>query len=181
MFAPKLRIPAGIASQIGDGIPRAAHFRYSECAGSAGSGHMSGNKTQPTDVDTTGYIATLEPARRRQDAARLDTLFREVTGFAPRMWGASIIGYGRYAYRYDSGRTGAYLATGFAPRKSAQVIYIMPGYADFSHILADLGKHRMGKSCLYIKTLSDVDQAVLARLIRAGLDDLNQKWPVRPS
>lgn len=97
------------------------------------------------------------------------------------MWGPSIIGYGRYHYIYDSGREGDFLATGFSPRKANLSIYIMPGYTDFGEILSRLGKHKIGKSCLYVTKLADIDLDVLAELIRAGLKDLDQKWPVQPS
>lgn len=139
---------------------------------------MSGNKTLPTGEDPIRFLEAVQPERRRLDAMALDGMFREVTGFPPLMWGPSIIGYGRYRYTYKSGREGQYPATGFSPRKANLVLYIMPGYTDFGHILADLGKHRLGKSCLYINKLADVDMDVLARLVRAGLDDLEQHWPV---
>lgn len=139
------------------------------------------NKTVPTAETPAQFIASVEPAARRDEAEKLDALFRTVTGFQPVMWGPSIIGYGRYHYRYATGREGDYLATGFSPRKAALSVYIMPGYADFSHILTDLGPHKLGKSCLYIKRLSDIDQGVLARLIRAGLEDLGQRWAVQPA
>lgn len=92
-----------------------------------------------------------------------------------------MIGYGAYHYVYDSGREGDFLATGFSPRKTNLVVYIMPGYADFGDILARLGKHKLGKSCLYINKLADIDESVLEELIRAGLDDLASRWPVSPS
>lgn len=139
------------------------------------------NKTVPTAETPAQFIASVEPAARRDEAEKLDALFRTVTGFQPVMWGPSIIGYGRYHYRYATGREGDYLATGFSPRKAALSVYIMPGYADFSHILTDLGPHKLGKSCLYIKRLSDIDQGTLARLIRAGLEDLGQRWAVQPA
>lgn len=142
---------------------------------------MAQNKTQPTAQEVAAFLETVEPARKQDDAKRLDALFRKVTGFDPVMWGAAIIGYGRYHYVYDSGREGDFLATGFAPRKANLSIYIMPGYADFSHILKDLGKHRLGKSCLYINRLDDIDLDVLARLIAAGLKDLGKRWPVHPA
>lgn len=142
---------------------------------------MAENKTQPTGADVDAYLASVEPARRREDARRLDTIFREVTGFRPEMWGPSIIGYGRYHYVYASGREGDFLATGFAPRKANLVLYIMPGYADFGDILARLGKHRLGRSCLYINKLADIDEAALRELIRAGLEDLGKRWPVIPT
>lgn len=141
---------------------------------------MSGNKTAPTGADPVAFLNDVMPMQRREDGLKLDALFRDVTGFAPVLWGPSILGYGRYDYRYESGRAGTFLATGFSPRKANLVLYIMPGYADFSDILKDLGKHRLGRSCLYINKLADVDMDILARLIRAGLDDLSAKWPVRP-
>lgn len=140
----------------------------------------SGNKTVPTDQNVTDYLEAVEPAARAEDALRLDALFRKATGFVPVMWGPSIIGYGRYDYRYKSGREGSFLATGFSPRKTAFSIYIMPGYADFTDFLSRLGKHKTGKSCLYVNKLSDIDESVLAELIRAGLDDLAKRWLVKP-
>ena len=142
---------------------------------------MATNKTQATDQSAEDFIASVEPASKRKDAARLDELFRDITGFQPAMWGPSIIGYGSYHYRYESGREGDFLATGFSPRKAKHSIYIMPGYADFGDILGRLGKHKMGKSCLYVNKLADINQGVLGELIRTGLDDLNKKWPVQPS
>lgn len=139
------------------------------------------NTSNTADTDVAGYLERVVPAGRQQDAIALDQLFREVTGWSPRMWGGSIIGYGSYAYRYDSGREGTYLATGFAPRKAKMVVYIMPGYTDFSDILKRLGPHKLGKACLYLGPLSKVDLDVLAELIRAGLKDLGNQWPVSPS
>ena len=142
---------------------------------------MAGNKTKATDVAVAEFLSQVEPERRRSDAQRLDQVFREASGFAPRMWGPSIIGYGRYHYKYESGREGDFLATGFAPRKANLVIYIMPGYTDFSAILSRLGKHKIGKSCLYINKLDDIDIGVLKELIVAGIEDLNRHWPVEPT
>lgn len=141
---------------------------------------MAENKTQPTEVAVSAFLASVEPRRRAEDGLRLDELFQGVTGFEPRMWGPSIVGYGRYHYVYASGREGDFLATGFSPRKAALSIYIMPGYADFGTILNRLGKHRIGKSCLYVNKLADIDLDVLAELIRAGLDDLETRWLVLP-
>lgn len=142
---------------------------------------MSQNKTQPTDLPVATFLDAVEPARKADEGRQLDALFRQVTGFQPVMWGPSIIGYGRYDYRYDSGRAGRFLATGFSPRKAKHSIYIMPGYADYGPILDRLGKHSKGKSCLYVNKLADIDLDVLAELIRAGLEDLNQIWPIQPS
>ncbi|WP_306115283.1 MULTISPECIES: DUF1801 domain-containing protein [unclassified Roseovarius] len=142
---------------------------------------MSTNKTKATDQTPADFIAGVEHPRRREDAETLLAFFKEVTGFAPCMWGPSIIGFGRYHYVYDSGREGDFLATGFSPRKSALSIYIMPGYQDYGHILSRLGKHKTGKSCLYVNKLADIDMAVLAELVRTGLRDLNAIWEVHPS
>lgn len=139
------------------------------------------NKTTITPVDPAEFIASVEHPTRRADAEALDQLFRRVTGFQPRMWGPTIIGYGQYHYIYDSGREGDFLATGFSPRKANLSIYILPGYADFGRILDRLGKYKTGKSCLYVNKLADIALNVLEELIRAGLDDLGQRWPVGPT
>lgn len=136
------------------------------------------NKTVATDVSVEAFLAAVTPERKFVEAQELDRHFRRATGFRPRMWGASIVGYGQYHYRYASGREGDSLATGFSPRKARFSIYIMPGYADFGEILARLGKHKIGKSCLYVNKLADIDLEVLAELIRAGLRDLDTRWPV---
>lgn len=137
-------------------------------------------KTRPQDTGIETFLGAVEPAQRQAEARRLHALFSDITGFPARIWGGSMVGYGRYAYRYDSGHSGESLATGFAPRKAELVVYILPGYADFGTLLQDLGPHRIGKSCLYLRRLDGIDTGVLARLIRAGLDDLATRWPVRP-
>ena len=142
---------------------------------------MTQNKTLPTSQAVTDFLQSVDHPVRRADGIALDQMFRQITGWQPQMWGPSIIGYGQYHYTYDSGREGDFLATGFSPRKANLSVYIMPGYTDFSAILARLGKHKIGKSCLYINKLSDIDMDVLTELVRAGLDDLAQKWPVTPS
>jgi hypothetical protein len=139
------------------------------------------NKTHVTAINPIDFIAAVDHPTRRADAEALDRLFRRVTGFQPRMWGPTIIGYGQYHYTYDSGREGEFLATGFSPRKANLSIYILPGYADFGAILSRLGKHKIGKSCLYVNKLADIDLDVLEELIRAGLDDLGTRWPVLPT
>ncbi len=142
---------------------------------------MTQNLTQPIDQDIGEFLSTVSPERRRADAAVLDQLFQRVTGWQPVLWRGGMLGYGHYDYQYDSGHSGRSLATGFAPRKANMVVYIMPGYQDFSQILADLGPHRLGKSCLYLGALSKINLSVLEELIRAGLDDLATRWPVSGS
>ncbi len=136
-------------------------------------------KTTSAPLDPAAWLAGVDPDRR-DEAGRLLTLFESVTGWQPRLWGPSIVGFGRYEYRYDSGHSGQSLATGFSPRKAELSVYILPGYADFGPILARLGPHRTGKSCLYIKRLDRIDPSVLAELIQAGLDDLGRRWTIHP-
>ena len=139
------------------------------------------NKTQATDQNVIDFLTSIDHTQRRADAIELDTLFQQVTGYNPIMWGETIVGYGQYHYKYESGRQGDFLATGFSPRKANFSVYIMPGYSDFGDILKDIGKHKLGKSCLYFNKLADIDTDVLAKLICAGLDDLNTIWPVMPT
>ena len=129
----------------------------------------SENKTKPTDVSPAEFIASVEHDRRREDAEVLLKWFEDVTGYAPKMWGPSLIGYGRYHYKYDSGREGDMLVTGFSPRKANLVMYIMPGYRDMGEKLARLGKHKLGKSCLYINKLADIDMDVLREIVEDGV------------
>ena len=103
-------------------------------------------------------------------------LMREVTGEPPKMWGASIVGFGSYHYRYASGREGDWLVVGFAPRKQNLVIYIMPGFARYGALLARLGKFRTGKSCLYVNKLDDVDPDVLEELVRESVAEMRRRY-----
>ncbi|MEL6681321.1 MAG: DUF1801 domain-containing protein [Pseudomonadota bacterium] len=142
---------------------------------------MADNKTKPTEIDPVDFITAVEHPTRRGDAETLDAMFRRITGWQPRMWGPTIIGYGSYDYTYESGHSGSSLATGFSPREANLSLYIMPGYADFDDILSRLGKYKMGKACLYINKLADVDMDVVEEIVRAGLDDLGKRWTVSPT
>lgn len=135
-------------------------------------------KTHTTPVDPRSFIEAVDQPVRRADALVLDDLYRRITGWRPRMWGQTIVGYGSYHYVYDSGREGDSLAAGFSPRKANLSLYIVPGYQDYDAILSRLGKYKMGKSCLYINKLSDVDMGVLEELIRTGVTDLAKIYPV---
>lgn len=130
---------------------------------------MTANKTKPTTVLPRDFLATVEPERRREDGLALLDFFDRITGWTPKMWGGSIIGYGRYAYKYESGREGEFFITGFSPRQAALTVYIMPGYRDLSDKLARLGKHKTGKSCLYINKLADIDMIVLEEIVGDGI------------
>ena len=125
---------------------------------------MAENKTKPTKISVAAFIDALADPIRRADAKALVKLLQSVAGEKPKMWGPSIIGFGSYHYRYDSGREGDMPLIGFSPRKPATVLYNMLGFSDSAALLAKLGKHTTGKGCLYIKKLADVDQKVLQAL-----------------
>ena len=126
---------------------------------------MALNKTKPTEVSVTAFVNELAEPAKRSDAKALIGLMKNATGEKPRMWGPSIIGFGNYHYRYESGREGDTVLVGFSPRKTALVLYGVMGSENAESLLAKLGKHSTGKGCLYIKKLSDVDGKVLAQLI----------------
>lgn len=142
---------------------------------------MAEAKTRPTEIRVADFLAAVEPADKRADALALDALFRQVTGFAPRMWGPTIIGYGSYAYTYASGHSGIAPAVGFSPRKVEHSLYLGAGDDGAAPLLARLGKHKIGKSCLYVKRLSDIDQTVLEQMIAQAVARLNDRWTVTPS
>jgi len=133
---------------------------------------MSENKTHPTDDNVTEYINNVDNKRRREDAETLVEVMTDLTGYAPKMWGTSIIGFGSYHYVYDSGREGDNMLVGFAPRKSNLVLYIMAGFEEYDSLLEQLGKHKTGKACLYINKLADVDMDVLKQLITASVEHM---------
>ena len=127
------------------------------------------NKTVPTEIDPADFVASVEHDVRRGDAEVLLELMERVSGCPPKMWGPSIVGYDEYHYVYDTGREGDFMKVGFSPRKANMVLYLLPGYDEAGEMLDRLGKHKIGKSCLYINKLADVDLAVLEELIVAAL------------
>lgn len=139
------------------------------------------NKTEPTDADVAGYLKTIDDENRRADAEQLVAIMSGVTGEPPRMWGGSMIGFGSYHYKYESGREGDAMLTGFAPRKSEFSIYLMGRYlpeneARASELLATLGKHRAGKACLYVKRLADIDTEKLKELVEMSVEALRVRY-----
>lgn len=138
---------------------------------------MKENKTKPLDSMIDEFLDAVEPERKRSDARVLCDLFSRLSGEPPVMWGPSIIGFGHYCYRYDSGREGEMCRIGFSPRKANLVIYMLDGYAEHAADLEQLGKHKTGKSCLYITRLADIDLAVLERMILRSLAWMNTKYP----
>ena len=131
---------------------------------------MAEMKTRATRSSVPAFLAKVADSERRRECEVVSALMERVTGERPVLWGSSIIGFGRYAYVYESGRSGEWPIVGFSPRKTDLTLYLMPGTAKFPELMAKLGKHRTGKSCLYIKRLSDVDLKVLERLIRKSVE-----------
>ena len=127
---------------------------------------MSGLKTRPTDQRPEDFLETIEHKTRKSDGYKLLEIFKEVTGEKPVMWGSSIVGFGVYKYSNTRGREFEWPRVGFSPRKQSLSIYITPGFDDFKSLLDDLGKHRLGKGCLYINKLADVDIWVLRKIVR---------------
>jgi hypothetical protein len=132
------------------------------------TGTRNGNKTQATGASVQDFLAAVEHPVRREDGFRLLALMSEVTGQQPQMWGPTIVGFGRYHYKYASGREGDAAAVGFSPRKASLSLYGLAYGPDAPRLLGRLGKHRMGSGCLYINKLDDVDAAVLDELVRSG-------------
>jgi hypothetical protein len=126
---------------------------------------MAANKTTPNELSVAVFVDGLTDEIRRADAKVLIKLMKGATGEEPRMWGPSIIGFGSYHYRYESGREGDTMLVGFSPRKAATVLYGLRGANDSESLLAQLGKFKTEKGCLYIKRLADVDPKVLKDLI----------------
>ncbi|MCO5189785.1 MAG: DUF1801 domain-containing protein [Anaerolineae bacterium] len=131
---------------------------------------MTELKTQKNDGDVEAFLHSVENKRRREDSFVILDLMREVTGEPGALWGTSIVGFGTYHYKYASGREGDWFVTGFSPRKQNMTLYIMPGFEQYNDLLSKLGKHKTGKSCLYINKLDDVDLDVLRELVAQSAD-----------
>lgn len=137
---------------------------------------MAANKTAVTDGSVDGHIASVANDALRLDCLALSKLMTEWTGEAPRMWGPTIVGFGSYHYKYESGREGNSCATGFAARKTEIAIYLVAEGAHQTELLGRLGRHKMGKACLYIRRLSDVDTGVLEKLVKGSVAELRRRY-----
>lgn len=135
---------------------------------------MADNKTQATAVDVDGFLAG---SAHPDDGHALKSLMEELSGEPAAMWGATMVGFGRYHYRYDSGREGDAFRIGFAPRNAELVLYLADGFPRHAELMARLGKHRTGKSCLYIKKLAAIDLAVLRELIAGSIAWMDERYP----
>ncbi|MBL8299023.1 MAG: DUF1801 domain-containing protein [Rhodanobacteraceae bacterium] len=130
---------------------------------------MSDLKTQPTQATLAAFLAAVADPARRADCAAVAKLMQKITGEKAVIWGTGIVGFGRYRYRYESGREGEWPVVGFSPRKNDLTLYLMCGFDGAEALLARLGKHKTGKSCLYLKSLASVDLEVLEELIVRGV------------
>ncbi len=138
---------------------------------------MADLKTKPTGASVAAFLNAVEDPNRRRDAKSIARLMKAVSGKRPQLWGPSIVGYGAYHYQYASGREGDYFRIGFSPRKQNLTIYLMPGYRDFGPLLKKLGKHKIGKSCLYLRSLEDVRLDVLEKMVQQSWDDMQRRYP----
>ena len=133
---------------------------------------MAELKTKPTGESVKDFLNKIPDPERRQDCFAVAKLMEEITGDKPKMWGPSIVGFGTYHYKYDSGREGDWLMTGFSPRKKDLTLYLMMGFEKHHELMKELGKHNTSKSCLYIKRLSDIHVPTLKKLIKASVKQL---------
>ena len=136
---------------------------------------MAENKTKVTAIDPHDFIKQVDDQEKRQDSEELIKLMSKVVGKPPKMWGPTIVGFGKYRYKYATGLEGEICLTGFSPRKPSLVLYIGPGLGD-KELMSRLGKHKRGKGCLYIKKLADVDRAVLKELIVKSVTEMRKRY-----
>ena len=140
---------------------------------------MAENKTRKSTANVASFLNAIEDSRKRSDAKKIAAMMRRATGKRARMWGSSIIGYGEYHYKYESGREGDWALVGFSPRKQNLAVYIMPGVAAFPALMKKLGKFKTGKSCLYLNKLDDVDHDVLEKLIGDSVKVMRKRYKVK--
>lgn len=138
---------------------------------------MQNQKTLPGDQSVLEFLHSVENEQRRNDSLTLLNIMQEVTGENPKLWGGSMVGFGTYSYTYESGHSGISFISGFSPRKQQLVVYIMSGFEKYDLLMEKLGKYKTGKSCLYLKTLSDVDEEVLRELIAESVAYMKKRWP----
>jgi hypothetical protein len=136
---------------------------------------MAEIKTKKNDASVEDFVNNVADETRRDDCRAVIKLMQKATGEKPKMWGASIIGFGTYTYKYASGQTGDWPLVGLSPRKTNLTLYLMDGFANYDELMAKLGKHKTGKSCLYLNKLADVDLKVLRQLIEQSVIHLREK------
>ena len=137
---------------------------------------MSENKTRPTELSVEAYLAAIEDEARREDCRALVTLMSKATKQPAKMWGSSIVGFGSYHYRYESGREGDSCVAGFASRKGDISLYLMTDPERRDELLAALGKHKAGKGCIYVRRMADIDEKVLAKLVSGSVAEALRRY-----
>lgn len=138
---------------------------------------MAEAKTKPTEQSVESFIDKIPEEQVRDDCKVLVKMMKKITGLSPKMWGPSIIGFGKYHYKYDSGHEGDSCIAAFSPRKQNLTVYLMEGFTENEDLLKKLGKHKTSKVCLYIKKLADVDLTILEKLIKLSVDYVTKKYP----
>ena len=138
---------------------------------------MAENKTKETKVSVEKFIDTVKDEKKRNDCFIISNMMKKITGEDPKMWGPSIVGFGKYHYKYESGREGEFFITGFSPRKSNLTLYIMSGFKKYESLLTKLGKYKNSGSCIYLKTLDDINLKVLETMISDSVKYLKKKYP----
>lgn len=138
---------------------------------------MYKQKMKETDQSVIDFIEKVDHPRKREDAYQLLSIFTEATGYEAKMWGTSIIGFGKYHYKYESGHEGEAPLVGFSPRKSKISLYFATGDQERDKLLSDFGKHTTGKACVYINKVADIDVEVLKKLINQSIVFLRKKYP----
>ena len=140
---------------------------------------MAEIKTKPTKQSVSVFLRSVENGQRRKDSQELLIMMKAITGKVPRMWWDSIVGFGTYHYKYQTGREGDWMVTGFSPRKQNLTVYIMPGFSKYQALLDKLGKYKKSVSCLYLNKLDDVDRRVLRQLVTRAYKDMQKLYPCK--
>jgi hypothetical protein len=140
---------------------------------------MADNKTKENSASVASFLNAIEDTRKRSDARKVAAMMRKVTDKRAKMWGSSIVGYGKYHYKYESGREGDHMLVGFSPRKSNLVVYIIPGFSEFPALMKKLGKYKTGRSCLYLNKLDDVDESVLEKLVNDSVKLMRKRYNIK--
>lgn len=138
---------------------------------------MAELKTKPNQASVKAFLDCITDEQRRKECSTILQLMKDATGAKPKMWGPSIVGFGSYHYKYESGREGDWFLTGFSPRKQALTLYIMGGFQRHEQLMRKLGRHKTGSSCLYIRKLADLDLGVLKQLITRSVRHMKPSQP----
>lgn len=137
---------------------------------------MTKNKTNETDVNVYNFINTVSGETKREDSLCIVEIFKDISGFEPKMWGPSIIGFGSYHYKYNSGHEGDAPLAGFSPRKDSIVLYFASEFESREQLLEKLGKHKTGKVCVYVKKLEDIDISILKKLLKGSIAQIKKQY-----